>query len=71
MKDIICNKCGKKILFEGDIPKEDFLYVSKNWGYFSKKDGKNYRFVICEECSDKMVTDFVVPIDISDVTELL
>lgn len=69
--NIICNACGKKIIFENEIPREDFVTVNKNWGYFSKKDGKTYRYNICEDCVDRYVASFVKPVEIIDTTELL
>ena len=66
-----CNKCGRDLKMQGSIPVEDYILVNKQWGYFSKKDGKTYRFIICEECSDKIFGGFEVPVDISDTTELL
>lgn len=36
---VICNKCGKKLVEENEILKEDYIRIKKEWGYFSKKDG--------------------------------
>lgn len=69
--NIVCNKCGRKILVENQIAREDYLQVNKSWGYFSKKDGKTYRFILCEKCCDELVEKFVVPVKIKDTTELL
>ena len=71
MDNIVCNKCGKKIKVEKGIPCEDFIHVCKNWGYFSKKDGKAQKCVICEDCVEKMVEEFVIPSHLYDVTEFL
>ena len=69
--DKICNKCGKTLKKVNDIYREDFLEVNKDWGFFSTKDGKTYRFMMCEECCEKLVKDFQVPVQISDTTELV
>lgn len=69
--NIICNKCGRKLLIENQIAREDYLQVNKPWGYFSKKDGKTYQFVLCENCCDKLIEEFKVPVNIKDTTELL
>ena len=75
MKDyldkIICNKCGRELTVENQIPREDYIMVRKQWGYFSEKDGKTYSFVLCEECSDRLVQSFIIPVDVQDTTELL
>lgn len=68
---MICNMCGRSLLVENGIPKEDYIQVSKPWGYFSEKDGKIYNFLLCEKCSDNLVKSFLVPVDIKDATELL
>lgn len=59
---IICNKCGKEIVAEQGIMKEDVLEVEKRWGYFSKKDNQVDRFDLCETCYDELVTSFKIPI---------
>lgn len=70
-KDLMCNLCGRKIICENDIPKEDFIEVNKKWGYFSGKDRIQYHFILCEECSDKFVKHFAIPVEINEVSELL
>lgn len=67
----VCNMCGRIIRFDGDIPKEEYISVCKNWGYFSKKDGKTWNYIICESCNDKLIEGFAVPVEITDTTELL
>ncbi len=71
-KKLVCNLCGQ-ILWEETqrIAKKDWLAVDKSWGYFSNKDGKKHRFCICEECYDKWVESFFIPVEVSDETELL
>lgn len=49
--------------------KEDYLLIRKEWGYFSRKDGKRYTIRMCEECFDRFVDDCVVSPEIDDVTE--
>ncbi|MDO5541600.1 MAG: hypothetical protein Q4F83_16310 [Eubacteriales bacterium] len=62
---IICNGCGK------EIRSEDFLAVKKNWGYFSKKDTVIQEFDLCEECFDKIVKEFKIPVTEKEASELL
>ncbi|MBP3621359.1 MAG: hypothetical protein J6J16_06330 [Lachnospiraceae bacterium] len=68
---VLCNKCKRELPMKRNIVLEDFIEVNKNWGYFSKKDGKTYSFVLCEECSDKLMESFLIPPRIVDTTELL
>lgn len=62
---IICNGCGK------EIGTEDYLAVKKSWGYFSKKDTVIQEFDLCEECVEKMVKGFKIPVTDKEATELL
>lgn len=71
MVSIICNKCGKKLKENHGIIHEDFIKVCKPWGYFSKKDGKTQEFVVCEECMERFVQEFSIPVTEYDTTELI
>lgn len=71
MKDIRCNICGKTIMNDKNVYTEDVLMVTKDWGYFSKKDGKRHRFCICESCYDDMIQRFVIPVCSEDITEFM
>ena len=42
-----------------DLPVEEFLDVTKTWGYFSRKDGLVQHFCLCEDCYDRMIAAFV------------
>ncbi len=68
---LVCNACGKKIKFENGMPVEDFLRVKKDWGYFSSKDGKTMKFVLCEPCCDKLAKTFKFDAAYEDTVELL
>lgn len=68
---IVCNQCGKRIPFENGILREDCLSITKNWGYFSKRDGLTHSFKICENCYDKLIKGFEVPVFESETKELL
>ncbi len=71
MKDLFCNACGKTLVTDNDILKEDALVITKKWGYFSNKDGETHELCICESCYDKMIEDFKVPVNITDTTEYM
>ena len=70
-EQIVCNKCGKKVKFIDGLLKEDFCQVTKEWGYFSRKDMKIYRFALCEDCYDKLIEGFRVPVIIEEKSEAL
>ena len=63
MTKVICNCCGKEIDVKNGIPREDFLTVEKQWGYFSGKDGETHRFELCEECYDRLTASFRIPVE--------
>ena len=45
---IICNKCGKEIKVIRGVAQEDYLEVTKRWGYFSNKDTQEdcFRYIL-------------------------
>ena len=59
---IMCNACGRELKNENGILKEDAFEATKEWGYFSKKDLEVHKFVICEDCYDKMAEGFAIPV---------
>lgn len=62
---VYCNMCGKQIkkIKESDHPIfADNLRIQKDWGYFSNKDGVTDEFNLCEECYDKLIKQFKIPI---------
>ena len=38
---------------------------------FSDKDGESHCFELCEKCYDMIVADFMIPVEITERTELL
>ena len=57
---VICNKCGKHV-----TPldyHDNFLSVSKTWGYGSAYDGETHSFELCMECYDGLLEEFKVKI---------
>lgn len=71
MKKICCNQCGRALKVENEILMEDAFQVKKEWGYFSDKDLRVDRFTLCEECYDKLVSGFAIPIETDGKTEVL
>lgn len=66
-----CNCCGKEIKEEQGISKEDVLTIVKDWGYFSEKDMERHTLLICESCYDKWISDFRIPPQVENRTEVL
>lgn len=65
-KRVYCNGCGRKMEEEQGIAREEFFQAEINWGYFSHKDGEKHSFCLCEECYDKMVKMFVLPVTVEE-----
>lgn len=66
-----CNACGRPIKGDHNIQTEETLSVKKEWGYFSKKDLQIHEFTLCEDCYDKMIEKFKIPVSVKDKTEAL
>lgn len=65
-----CARCGKKIQVNG-LHREEYIEITKSWGYFSKKDGQRHHFILCESCYDEITASFVEKIEIEEEIELL
>ena len=68
---IVCNCCKKTVQEAGKIFQMEFLHVEKTWGYFSGKDGEKQEFDVCEECYDKWISSFQVPVQKQEITEFI
>lgn len=68
---VICNKCKKELRVENGILKEGCFNGNVQFGYFSNKDGKKHSFDLCEECYDKMIKEFAIPVQEEEIVELI
>ena len=66
-----CNKCGKELLVEQGYLKEGCFSARHLFGYFSHKDGMRHSFDLCEECYDKMISEFDIPVDVRESNEMI
>lgn len=71
MKKVFCNQCGRQILSVNDRLEEDIFEGKKQWGYFSKRDLELHSFILCEDCYDRMIEGFKLPVEISPVHEAM
>lgn len=67
---IYCNKCGKEIVRDHHGNDPDYLHVKKQWGYFSDKDLEIHEWNLCEECYDRFLKEFAVPVSAKEALEL-
>lgn len=70
-RKICCNFCGRELRSEQGILREDALFVKKDWGYFSKKDLELHEFVLCEDCYERLISKFKIPVKIWDKQEIM
>ncbi|MDE6606424.1 MAG: hypothetical protein K2K54_01515 [Lachnospiraceae bacterium] len=68
---VICNCCGKKLLVENGILKEESIEIRHTFGYFSEKDGQTEKFDLCEECYQKITGRFRIPVSGGTESELI
>lgn len=68
---IYCNLCGKSFKVENGILKEDAFEASKEWGYFSSRDTEVHHFNLCEECYEKLINGFQIPVEVRKKLEVL
>lgn len=66
-----CNSCGKLLKVENGILKEDAFEATKEWGFFSEKDMEVHHFNLCEECYNKLVSKFKIPVEVKKKLEVL
>ncbi len=68
---LCCNSCGKDLKVENGILREDAFEATKEWGYFSGRDMEVHHFNLCEECYDKMISGFKIPVEVKKKLEAL
>lgn len=67
----VCNCCGKNLLVENGLLKEECVHVEHDFGFFGKKDGMSHKFDLCEECYRRITEAFSIPVEEWERTELL
>ncbi len=68
---VVCNCCGKNLLVENGILKEECVHIVHDFGYFSLKDGETHSFDLCEDCYAQITAKFRVPVESKERKELL
>ncbi|MGL5677237.1 MAG: hypothetical protein ACRDDX_12530 [Cellulosilyticaceae bacterium] len=69
-KELRCNVCGQDIKQLPHHHTEDYLFVEKEWNYFSAKDLTKHSFVVCETCYDRWIQSFAIPVEEKAVIEV-
>lgn len=68
---VVCNACGKNLLVENGILKEECIHVDHDFGFFGSWDGESDSFDLCEACYEKLIAGFAVPVERRERKELL
>lgn len=68
---VICNQCGKELWIENGILKEECIHVAHDFGFFGQRDGETHDFDLCEECYNKVIARFQIPVQKRERKELL
>lgn len=68
---VCCNICGRELQHQGDVLIEDYIHITKEWGYFSEHDLEMHSFNICERCYNIMSKHFKMPVTVGKVKEVL
>lgn len=68
---VVCNKCGRELRVEDGHLREGCFSAEAVFGYFSRKDGIVHSFDLCEDCYDRMIAQFELPVEEREGTELL
>lgn len=71
LSEVTCNKCGKSLKVENGFIKEGSFHVEHSFGYFSTKDGMRHVWDLCEACYDKLIQEFVIPVEETEESEFL
>lgn len=71
LESVLCNACGRRLSVENGIVLEGCFQGDMAFGYFSSRDGRRHRFDLCEQCYNKMIAAYRIPVTDEEVTELL
>lgn len=71
LKQVRCNGCGRELKAEKEIIREGYFTADVRFGYFSRKDGTRHTFDLCEDCYDRWIDTFAIPVEELPETEFL
>jgi len=71
LEKVVCNQCGRELELKNGIVQEGVFKGEVHWGYFSRKDGENHSFDLCEDCYERLIHSFSIPVTMEEETEFL
>jgi hypothetical protein len=61
---VMCNQCGKIIESEDPFALNKIAEFHLYFSYGTNHDGETWRFDLCEDCIEKLVDKFKIPVTI-------
>lgn len=71
LEKVVCNMCGNELKYKDGEVREGYFFADFSFGYFSRKDGLKHHFDLCEDCYDALTAKFLIPVEVSEETELV
>lgn len=68
---VVCNQCKKELKLENGYLREGCFSADFVFGYFSNRDASRHRFDLCEDCYNKLIAGFQIPVEEISENELL
>jgi len=63
---VVCNCCGKKIEFPDGYDNTEITDITISFGYGSRFDLTTWEMDVCDDCIEKWVKTFKLPIEIHE-----
>ncbi len=70
LEKVLCNCCGRELKLTGNHVAEGVLHICKDWGFFSEKDLLCHEFDMCEQCYDRITSEFQIPVTEREILEV-
>lgn len=61
---VLCNVCGREVAKNEIGYFEDYLSLSKDWGFHSPYDGEAHKIELCVDCYKTWTSSFEIPPDV-------
>ena len=58
--DVICNCCGQPIKRPYGRTLDDYIHITKQWGYASDYENETHNIDLCEDCYKNIIKKFKI-----------
>jgi len=66
INSVACNLCGRAVEKNGMGYFEDYISLTKNWGYHSPYDGESHSMDLCLDCYNGWIAKFEIPPEVEE-----